>query len=62
MTVADVLSTATQQQVAKIYQRIGMDPRSLGRIDVRHVAPWIKDEVAAVLGVPAGELFGRTEE
>lgn len=57
-TVADVLSTATHQQVAKIYKRIGMDPRALGRIDSRTLAPWIAKTIAEVLGKSENELFG----
>jgi hypothetical protein len=57
MTVADVLANATHQQVTKISKRIGMDPRSLGRVDSRTLAPWIARTIAEVLGVPVDQLF-----
>lgn len=62
MTVADVLSRATNQQVKKIYARIGMDPRTLGRINTNNLAPWIAAEISAVLNIPAHELFGRPDQ
>lgn len=57
-TLADILTTASKQQLQKIKQATSLSEGQLAHRNADLTAAWVKNEIAAALQVPVDQLFG----